>query len=102
MKLYDLLKLIDGEFFPTILTMKNNRPYEIDTRPQSVFHIMLCFMCEENTWVRVHTMNEILIPWYDCKVKCIQPHDDTTIEVWLDDKNFIYENYREYLEVEEL
>lgn len=44
MKLIDVLKTISGDLFPPTLEIKENC---IDTRPQSIYKVAICFMCEE-------------------------------------------------------
>lgn len=91
-KLLDLLKMIDKESFPLI--------YEdgiLDTRPDSIYEVVICFMCEEETWIRCHIKNEILVPWYDCEVKCVEPFDEKAIQVWLDDEKYLLDNFPGYI-----
>ena len=55
-----------------------------DIRPRSSYKVCLCFMCEEETWVRTYPGHPILIPWYGCLVTSISPQEDDTLEIWLD------------------
>lgn len=96
MTLIRLLQLIEGNDYISIPVIADKNGF--DTRPQSGFKVTLCFMCEEETWVTVSTYSEILIPWYGCRVKSIQPdpdHDDS-ICVWLDDTEYLLETCSGY------
>ena len=103
MKLIDILKLIEKEYFPPEMEIKKKRIEGIDSRPQTVFNITICFMCEEETWLRCNIQNEILIPWYDCEVKAIQPdsNDDNSICVWLKDDEYILSNFKHCIKIVE-
>lgn len=94
MVLLDVLKLIDKDAFP--LTFDE---YGIDSRPDSVFEVTLCFMSEEETWITCNIKNEILIPWYECEVVSIHPDDEhkNAICVWLKDTEYVQKNYPQYL-----
>lgn len=88
MKLIDLLKLIDREYFPPVMD-----EFGLYTIPQSVWKVTICFMAEEETWLTCNIQNEILVPWYQCEVKSITPGEKDTLEIWLDNINFIKENF---------
>ena len=77
MTLLDILKLIQNDYFPPVMELKNGEPDGIDTRPQSVFEVTICFMCEE--------------PWYECEVDSIHPDDvhRNAICVWLKDEEYL-------------
>lgn len=96
MKLKELLRLIesDDEFIPKVIKYKN-RSASIDCRPNSIFKITICPMCEEETWLTVSIYHSILVPWYSCEVCGITPLDDETIQVWLKDSDFLINNYKE-------
>lgn len=96
MTLLDILKLIEDDYFPI-----EADKYGLDTRPQSVFNVTICFMCEEETWLTCNIQNEILVPWYDCKVTSIHPDSDNkySICVWLDDANYLKEHYPQHIKV---
>lgn len=91
MTLLDILKLIQNDYFPPVMELKNGEPDGIDTRPQSVFEVTICFMCEEETWLTCNIQNEILIPWYECEVASIHPDDvhKNAICVWLKDEEYL-------------
>ena len=96
MTLLDVLKLIEHEFFPpTIYVRDNGRFTEMDTRPQSVFNVTLCFMCEEETWLTCNIQNAVLIPWYDCEVTHINSSNDieNCICVWLKDEEYLARHF---------
>ena len=96
MTLIQLLQLIEGRSYISIPLIADKTGF--DTRPQSCYKVTLCFMCEEETWVTVSTYSEILVPWYDCEVKSIQPdadHDDA-ICVWLNDTEYLLRNSSQY------
>lgn len=103
MKLIDVLKLIEHEYFPPVMEIRKGKFNGIDTRPQSVFNVTICFMCEEETWLNCNIQNEILIPWYDCEVSSIHPDDDNknSICVWLKDEEYLMQNFRHCLVVDE-
>lgn len=98
MKLYDVLKLYDGgrNTFP----LKYDK-YGIDSRPQTVFKVTLCFMAEEESWLTCNMTSEVLIPWYDCEVTSINPNTDdetgTSLCVWMKDLEYIKERYPQYI-----
>lgn len=98
MTLLDVLKLIDKDLFPPIIDDRG----EIDSRPQSVFQVTLCFMCEEETWLTCNIQNLVLVPWYDCEVRSIQPNDCNkySICVWLNDEDYLRANYSQHLQKE--
>lgn len=96
MKLKELLRLIesDDEFIPSVIKYKNGNK-TIDCRPNSVFKITICPMCEEETWLTVSIYHPILVPWYSCEVSGITPQDDESVQVWLQDVDFLFNNYKE-------
>ena len=97
MTLLDILKLIDGsnEYFP----LEEDKRGDFDTRPDSVWQVTICFMCEEETWLTCNIQNEILVPWWDCEVTSIHPDDDhkNSICVWLKDGEYIKKNYPQHV-----
>lgn len=95
MKLLDVLKLIERDYFPPTIDDKG----EIDSRPQSVFQVTICFMCEEETWMTCNIQNLILVPWYDCEVLSIHPDSDNkeSICIWLKDEEYLKEHYPQHL-----
>lgn len=99
MKLIDVLKLIEKEYFLPVV----DECGEIDSRPQSVFQVTLCFMCEEETWLTCNIQNAILIPWYDCEVVSINPDDQNknSICVWLKDEEYLIKNFKHCLHFRE-
>ena len=100
MKLIDILKLIQDDFYPPIMEEDKNGRFSIDTRPESLFNITICFMCEEETWITCNIQNEILIPWYKCEVSSIQPSDEqNSICIWLKDEEYIRENFSDCVEI---
>lgn len=102
--LLDVLKLIKNDSFPPVMEIKNGQLNGIDTRPDSVFEVTICFMCEEETWLTCNIQNEILIPWYDCEVESIQPDDfhKNAICVWLKDEEYLKDNFEHCLEFKEI
>ena len=96
MTLIDVLKLIEPEYFPPTITIRHNGRYtELDTRPDSVFKVTLCFMCEEETWLTCNIQNAVLIPWYDCEVTHIEANNDIddSICVWLKDEEYLAKKF---------
>lgn len=95
MKLKELLRLIesDDEFIPRVI--EDNGHKSIDCRPNSIFKITICPMCEEETWLTLSIYHPILVPWYSCEVYGITPLDDESIQVWLKDSDFLINNYKE-------
>lgn len=91
MILKELLRLIetDDEFIPEV---SENQIYCV---PSSIFKITLSPMCEEETWVTLSVYSPLLVPWYRCEVCAITPVDDATIQVWLKDREFLLENYKD-------
>ena len=104
MTLLDILKLIKDDEFPPVMELRNGKLDGIDTRPQSVFEVTICFMCEEETWLTCNIQNEILIPWYECEVESIQPDDRNrnAICVWLKDDEYLKNNFEHCLEFREI
>lgn len=95
MKLIDLLKLIQSDQYP----LRGNN-CTIDSRPDSVFTITICFMSENETWVTVNVASEILVPWYDCKVQAIQGGSGdkkNNIEVWLRDVDYVKKHWARHI-----
>ena len=86
MKLLDLLRLIDEEAF-TPATVNEDGSYR---KLRTVFEVTILFNVEE-PGVTCNIDNEILIPWYDCKILNITPHSENrnSICVWLDYKEYI-------------
>ena len=103
MTLLDVLKLIERDYYPPVMELKNGVLDGIDSRPQSVFEITLCFMCEEETWLTCNIQNEILIPWYDCEVTSIHPDDihPNSSCVWLKDEEYLNSKFKHHLEFKE-
>lgn len=95
MKLIDILKLIERDFYPQVIEKRKHRK-EIDSRPNSVYKVCICFMCEEETWVKCNIENLILVPWYDAEVVAISPQDDNTMEIWLKDVEYLEQNYSKH------
>lgn len=97
MTLLDILKLIDGneEYFP----LEEDERGHFDTRPNSAWNVTICFMCEEETWLTCNIQNEILVPWWDCEVKAINPDDEhkDSICIWLKDSEYIKKNYPQHV-----
>lgn len=93
MILYDLLNLIHDDCFPLVAD-----EYGIDSRPNSVFTITLCFMSEEETWETVNIQSAILIPWYLCEVSSINGSDkENDICVWLKDTEYVKKYFSQYI-----
>lgn len=85
-KLRDVLELICGSSEPLPDTWVNG--FE-NIKPDSTYMVCLCFMCEEETWVKTYPTHPLLIPWYDCMVVSITPTDEDTLEIWLDYEPFV-------------
>lgn len=100
MTLLDVLNLIDDNSFPPLLEISKHSRC-IDTRPQSVYKVTICFMCEEETWITCNIQNEILVPWYDCEVRAIQPDTDNILQIWLKDIDYLQEHWPQHLWIEE-
>lgn len=99
MTLLDVLKLVSKDLFPVSVDKDGN----FNTIPDSVFEVTIRFMCDEETWLTCNIQNEILVPWYDCEVTAITPHDDNknSICVWLKHEDYIKEHYPQHLVWEE-
>jgi len=85
MTLREVLQLYVGLYEPLPDTWKEWD----DIRSQSVYYVMLCFMSEEETWVKATVTHPILIPFYDCEVMSIQPDKGYTLQIWLKYEEFI-------------
>lgn len=93
MKLYDVLTLIDNNALEIPLYADKNG--YISCEPQSVFKVTLRFMAEEETAVTVPISSPLLIPWYDCKVKAINPNDvEDSMDVWLDYSEYVLKKWK--------
>ena len=96
MVLSDVLKMIncnEDDYKPTI----NNDGFhlDLDCRPVINRYVMICFMCEEETWEKYNISSPILIPWYDCTVSSLEPVDDRTIGVWLSEEKYILDHWKD-------
>ena len=90
-----MLEHIKSEVFP----LEADR-FGIDSRPNSVFTVTLCFMAEEDTWVTLPITSEILIPWYDCEVSSIYGADkeiDCDIRIWLKDVDYVKKHWKKHV-----
>jgi len=92
-RLIDVLLMIDKDLFP--LRAQNG---EIDDRNQSVYKVILCAMCEEETHVQFEITSVFLVPWYDCRVMAIEPEDSSTIQIWLYIDEFIRCRHPDYID----
>lgn len=91
MTLKELLRLIETDDDFLVECSEN----VLDCRPNSVFKVLICPMCEEETWVTFSTRSALLVPWYHCRVSAIEPYDEITIQVWLADYEFLVNNFKE-------
>ena len=99
MTLWDLLMLLEGDgYLPLTIEKLSMGRLSINCIPESVNKIEIRFMCEEETWVTVSTFSPILVPWYDCKVDALDPVDENTIGVWLDQEEYLMKGYRQYID----
>lgn len=103
MTLKELIYMIDDDecityeyYNPSWLHGKTK--LEIDSRPDSVYKITLCFMAEEETWMTCDLNNIVLLPFYDCEVSSFQPGDEYTIEVWLKYEDYVMERWKDHLQ----
>ena len=102
MTLGELLLMIEGEDYLPLTVEINDKRLSIDCIPSSPFKLMICFMCEEETWIEVSTYSPILVPWYDCEVASIEPYDHDVIQVWLDSDVFLYTYYKKFLRIKNI
>lgn len=102
MTLGELLLMIEGEDYLPLTIEINDKRLSIDCIPSSLFKLMICFMCEEETWIEVSTYSPILVPWYDCEVASIEPYDHDVIQVWLDSDVFLYTYYKKFLHIKNI
>jgi len=86
LKLRDVLEVLLGSSEP--LPDKWKKGFE-DIRSDSSYMVRLCFMCEEETWVRTYPAHPLLIPWYDCMVTAISPEGEDELAIWLDYVPFV-------------
>lgn len=86
LKLRDVLEVLLGSSEP--LPDKWIKGFE-DIRSDSSYMVRLCFMCEEETWVRTYPAHPLLIPWYDCMVTAISPEGEDELAIWLDYVPFV-------------
>lgn len=97
MILKELIELIDrDDSFPEITTDSRGR-LDIYCPVNCDAHLLICFMCEEETWIRVPISSPILIPFYDCKIKNLYPEANTDIQVWLEYEKYLFDRYPEHL-----
>ena len=99
MKLIDILNMISKDLFPPTLQIDKYSKC-IDTWPESIYKVTICFMCEEETWITCNIQNEILVPWYECEVRAIEPGTDHTLEIRLKDVDYLQEHWPQHLFVE--
>ena len=101
MILLELLHLMDsmGGFEPTI--DGSHGFLSIDCIPESDEYIIIAFMCEEETWIHVSIYSPILVPWYGCRVKAIDPEDNYSIRIWLDTEKFLMDNWPEWINIKD-
>lgn len=98
MTLIELLKMVSPDSVPLRVGKNEVGRYDIDSRPQSVFRVSICFMAEEETWITCPIESEILVPWYRCEVKAFQPAETNyTLEVWLRDIDYLMNNFKDDL-----
>lgn len=90
MELIEVLEKIDEECRPV-----NDK--DCDCRPNSIFKVIICFMCEDETWVFTNPYNPILVPWYHCEVTGLTPDEDFNLQIWLNYKDFLRNNYKNEL-----
>ena len=102
MTLGELLLMIEGEDYLPLTVEINDKRLSIDCRPSSPFKLLICFMCEEETWIEVSTYSPILVPWYDCEVSSIEPYDHDVIQVWLLSDVFLYTYYKKFLHIKNI
>lgn len=102
MTLGELLLMIEGEEYLPLTAEVNDKRLSIDCIPSSSFKLLICFMCEEETWIEVSTYSPILVPWYDCEVSSIEPYDHDVIQVWLDSDVFLYTYYKKFLHIKNI
>lgn len=99
MTLKDLLLMVEGDAYLPLTAEVNDKMLSIDCIPSSPFKLLICFMCEEETWIKVSTYSPILVPWYDCEVSSIEPYDHDVIQVWLYSDVFLYTFYKRFLHI---
>lgn len=87
MRLIELLDLIDSEYFPFV---------RVDTIPSTDTELCIRFNAEDECCVLVNIESPILIPWYNCEVKCIEPDNNNSIGVWLHAGEYIKQHVPEY------
>lgn len=85
MTLREVLQLYVGQYEPLPDTWENWN----DIRSLSCYRVCLCFMSEDETWVKTTVTHPILIPFYDCEVMSIQPDANDTLQIWLKHEGFI-------------
>lgn len=77
MKLLDVLKMIDKDNVPFSKIVNE------DIMPNSVFKVNICYMCEEETWIKTYASHPILVPLYDAIVTAFSPGDENTLDIWI-------------------
>ena len=102
MTLIDVLKLISSEYFPPVMETRHGKISCINSIPQSIFKVNICFMAEEETWITCNIQNEILIPWYDCEVSSAYPDMSFTMNIWLKDAEYLNNNYSNHIQYKEV
>ena len=86
MKLRDVLHLFDNS-----VELPDKWKRFDDIRPNNDALITLCFMCEEETWVKTYSGHPLLIPWYDCEVTSIYATGENEFQIWLKYEPFLKE-----------
>lgn len=88
MTLYELIKLVEKDVTPIIYEGNDIVCYN----PGSI-KLTICLSDNEEFWVTCDIANPILIPWYDCKVTCIYPISEDSLEIWLDGVKYLRDKY---------
>ena len=62
--------------------------------PRSALKVNICFMSEPDTWINTYATHPILIPWYSCPVRSVQPSKDFTLDIWIGYEGFLEKGNR--------
>ena len=88
-KLQQLLSLIDYGLDEENLHFLKNDPKHFDEDITTVYKIMLCLTCDEESWITIHIQNPLLTAFFDLDVYAFTPYDSSTLQVWFTEESVI-------------
>ena len=83
MKLIDILRLIDRNEVPVSEIVNADILQGYDAR------VNICYMSEEETWIKTYISNTILVPLYNAEVDNIEPAKDEALNIWINSNSWL-------------